>query len=161
MFYSFPIEDQMRFMFENKNFAQLIDTFKNQRTEEDGFIIHILDDLLYKKYSNGKSGTIWYFLNVECWWSGSFWNLKSFDVSGLICSYKYKYVGPYEIKKVLDKDRYVVVDIPGAPHSQKPYEGVHQSEKLKLWTSAISSSSEAEDSDVADSSEVRCVRDVG
>ena len=51
-----------------------------------------------------------------------------------------KYKGPYEIKKVLDKDRYIVGDIKGAQRSQKPYEGVFPSEKLKQWENRDSSS---------------------
>jgi hypothetical protein len=34
-----------------------------------------------------------------------------------------KYSGPYEIKKILDSDRFLITDIPGATRSQKFYEG--------------------------------------
>ena len=47
-----------------------------------------------------------------------------------------KYYGPCEIKRVLDKDRYVIEDI---KVSQKPYTAEYPEEKLKLWTLDISS----------------------
>ncbi|KYN50035.1 Pro-Pol polyprotein, partial [Cyphomyrmex costatus] len=43
------------------------------------------------------------------------------------------YRGPYRIAKVLDNDRYVVQDIPGCQITQKPYNGILTSDKLKPW----------------------------
>lgn len=53
-----------------------------------------------------------------------------------------RYRGPYEVKKVLERDRYEIGDIKGAQRSQKPYGGVFPSEKLKLWYPLVSSESE-------------------
>lgn len=48
-----------------------------------------------------------------------------------------KYAGPYRITKVLDNDRYVVEDVPGAPRSQKPYTGVYPGEKLRMYVTGV------------------------
>lgn len=56
-----------------------------------------------------------------------------------------RFAGPYEIKKVLSKDRYVVGDIKGCQRTQKPYTGVYPSEKLKPWESIISSDDDDEE----------------
>jgi hypothetical protein len=45
----------------------------------------------------------------------------------------HKYCGPYEIKKVLDADRLVIMDIPGSTRSQRSYEGVVSLDKLKPY----------------------------
>ena len=42
-----------------------------------------------------------------------------------------KYVGPYEVKNVLDKDRYVIGDIKGYKVSQKPYTAEFPGERLR------------------------------
>lgn len=44
-----------------------------------------------------------------------------------------KFRGPYAIQKVLDKDRYVVADIDGAPRTQRPFQSIFTTEKLKPW----------------------------
>lgn len=49
------------------------------------------------------------------------------------------YKGPYVITKVLDNDRYVVEDMPGAKRSQRAYKGIHSSENLKLYRTVVSS----------------------
>ena len=49
------------------------------------------------------------------------------------------YAGPYEIKEVLDRDRYVVGDIKGAQRTQKPYCGTFPGESIKMWESIVSS----------------------
>ncbi|KYB24754.1 hypothetical protein TcasGA2_TC031587 [Tribolium castaneum] len=53
-----------------------------------------------------------------------------------------KYSGPYRIQKVLDYDRYVVTDMPGATRSQKRYEGVHSVDKLRHYVVATTSGDE-------------------
>jgi hypothetical protein len=45
----------------------------------------------------------------------------------------HKYSGPYKIKKVLDSDRFVIMDIPGSTRSQRAYEGVVALDKLKPY----------------------------
>jgi hypothetical protein len=44
-----------------------------------------------------------------------------------------KYSGPYEIKKILDADRFVVSDVSGSTRSRRPYEGVVSGDKLKSY----------------------------
>jgi len=47
------------------------------------------------------------------------------------------YKGPYQISKVLNKNRYVVQDIPGFPHTQKPYNTILSPDRLKPWIKPI------------------------
>lgn len=47
------------------------------------------------------------------------------------------YKGPHEIAKVLNKNRYVVKDIPGFNITQKPYNTILSSDKLKYWTKPV------------------------
>lgn len=49
-----------------------------------------------------------------------------------------KYAGPYQVTRVLDRDRYVIEDVKGAQRTQKPYCGVVPGEKLKPWNTGIS-----------------------
>ncbi|KAK9744220.1 Reverse transcriptase (RNA-dependent DNA polymerase) [Popillia japonica] len=44
-----------------------------------------------------------------------------------------KFVGPYQITKVLDNDRYCVADLPEHQVSQKPFTAVLAPERIKLW----------------------------
>jgi len=44
-----------------------------------------------------------------------------------------KYKGPYQIKTILKKNRFVVVDIPGYPLTSKPYNTILSPDKLKPW----------------------------
>lgn len=44
-----------------------------------------------------------------------------------------KYKGPYVIKAVLKKNRYVVADKEGYNRTQKPYNAILSSDKLKPW----------------------------
>jgi hypothetical protein len=57
-----------------------------------------------------------------------------------------KYSGPYVIKRVLDSDRFVITDLPGATRSQKPYEGVISVEKMKPYDMAAGSDVESSSS---------------
>ncbi|EZA55635.1 hypothetical protein X777_04327 [Ooceraea biroi] len=44
-----------------------------------------------------------------------------------------KFRGPYEIKKTLGNDRYVVCDPPGFQNTQKSYEGVWEAKNIRPW----------------------------
>ncbi|NEV49189.1 transposase [Wolbachia pipientis] len=44
-----------------------------------------------------------------------------------------KYKGPYRIKAVLNKNRYVITDIPGYNITQKPLNTIVSADKLKPW----------------------------
>lgn len=45
-----------------------------------------------------------------------------------------KYRGPYEIKRVLPNDRYVVSDIMGFQNTQIPYDGILEASRLKPYS---------------------------
>lgn len=44
-----------------------------------------------------------------------------------------KYKGPYEIKKVLDSDRYIISDVDGFQVIQKPFTTTVCPDQMKLW----------------------------
>lgn len=44
-----------------------------------------------------------------------------------------KWKGPFKVSKVLENDRYEVVDIPGSRRSRIPYSGVYAVEHIKRW----------------------------
>jgi hypothetical protein len=56
-----------------------------------------------------------------------------------------KYSGPYEIKKILDSDRFLITDIPGATRSQRFYEGVVPGGKIKPYVMNTGSNIESSD----------------
>lgn len=51
--------------------------------------------------------------------------------------FKPRYKGPYLVAKVLDKNRYVVQDIPGFNVSPRPYNSILSPDRLKLWIKPI------------------------
>lgn len=51
-----------------------------------------------------------------------------------------RYKGPFIVTKILDKDRYVVDELPGSRRSRVFYTGIHPSEKLKPFVTTVSSS---------------------
>lgn len=42
-----------------------------------------------------------------------------------------KYKGPYMVEKILPHDRYVLVDVPGAPQTQSPFNHVYTTDRMK------------------------------
>lgn len=44
-----------------------------------------------------------------------------------------KYKGPYEVKKVLPHDRYVIKDVEGMQLRQKAYESIHSADNMRAW----------------------------
>jgi len=44
-----------------------------------------------------------------------------------------KFKGPYEIKKVLPNDRYVIQDIPAFQVTQRPFNSVYEARNMKPW----------------------------
>ncbi|XP_050053995.1 uncharacterized protein LOC126549297 [Aphis gossypii] len=44
-----------------------------------------------------------------------------------------KFRGPYVVKKVLDRDRYIVGDIEGFQLTQRPYEGIVGPDRMRMW----------------------------
>lgn len=61
------------------------------------------------------------------------------------------YKGPFIIKEVLDKDRYVIEDLPGSTRTQRHYTSVYASDKIKPWCALPSiEDSASDDTDVDD-----------
>lgn len=50
---------------------------------------------------------------------------------------KSQYKGTYRIAKILDKNRYVVRDIPGYNATSKPYDSILSTDRIKPWIKAI------------------------
>lgn len=46
---------------------------------------------------------------------------------------KYIYKGPYQVDKVLNKNRYAIKDIPGFNPESRPYNSILSPDRLKLW----------------------------
>ncbi|KYN10427.1 hypothetical protein ALC57_17444 [Trachymyrmex cornetzi] len=51
--------------------------------------------------------------------------------------FKVPYKGPYLVDKVLNKNRYVIKDIPGFNITQRPYNSILSPDKLKLWVKPV------------------------
>jgi hypothetical protein len=49
-----------------------------------------------------------------------------------------KFKGPYVESKVIDFDRYVIVDIEGNQITQRPYEGIIGPDQMKRWVKVSS-----------------------
>lgn len=56
-------------------------------------------------------------------------NLKTGESKKLKSEYK----GPYTVAKILDKNRYVIKDIPGFQHTSKPYNSILSTDRMKPW----------------------------
>ncbi|XP_037928732.1 uncharacterized protein LOC119663136 [Teleopsis dalmanni] len=67
-----------------------------------------------------------------------------------------RYKGPFIITKVLDKDRYVVNDLPNSKRTQRQYTSVYSFDKIKRWCQLPydDSSSEADNDDDDDNDNV-------
>lgn len=44
-----------------------------------------------------------------------------------------KYKGPYQVKAILKKNRFVIADVPGYNVSSKPYNTILSADKIKPW----------------------------
>ncbi|XP_036320155.1 uncharacterized protein LOC118734544 [Rhagoletis pomonella] len=78
-------------------------------------------------------------------YDGKYAKPKSFEEGDLVlaeneppstgCSRKLepRYKGPLIVTKVLDKDRYVIEDLPQSKRSQKHYTSIYSTDKLKQW----------------------------
>ncbi|KMQ87572.1 retrovirus-like pol polyprotein [Lasius niger] len=53
---------------------------------------------------------------------------------------KPRYRGPYVVAKALNKNRYVIRDIPGFNITSKPYDSILSPDRLKLWVKPVASS---------------------
>ncbi|CAL1672060.1 unnamed protein product [Lasius platythorax] len=47
------------------------------------------------------------------------------------------YKGPYLVSKVLNKNRYVIQDIPGFNHTAKPYNSILSPDRIKPWVKSV------------------------
>lgn len=66
--------------------------------------------------------------------NGDYIMLKNFDVTpGVNKKLIPKYRGPYEVKQVLDNDRYLITDVDNFQLTQRPFEGVFSPDSMKLW----------------------------
>ncbi|CAI6359970.1 unnamed protein product [Macrosiphum euphorbiae] len=65
---------------------------------------------------------------------GNYIMIKNVDTTpGVNKKHIPKFKGPYEIKKVLPNDRYVIQDIPGFQVTQMPFNSVYEARNMKPW----------------------------
>ncbi|CAK9817732.1 Transposon Ty3-I Gag-Pol polyprotein [Anthophora plagiata] len=65
---------------------------------------------------------------------GDYVVIKNVDVTpGINKKLLPKFRGPYQISKVLDKNRYVIRDLEGQQLTQLPFEGIYSPENMRLW----------------------------
>lgn len=65
-----------------------------------------------------------------------------------------RYKGPYVVKRVLDRDRYVVADLDDIQRNQRPFESIYASDKMKPWCSLGPEANDDSDDDENDSAEI-------
>lgn len=70
---------------------------------------------------------------------------KSSVNTGISKKLEPRYKGPYVVTKVLDNDRYLVEDMPGAKRARVAYKGICPSDKLKAYKTNVSSGSSDDD----------------
>lgn len=70
---------------------------------------------------------------------GDYILIKDVVKSGENKKLKPKYKGPYLVAKVLNKNRYVVTDIPGFNLSARPYNSILSPDRLKPWVKPVES----------------------
>lgn len=51
---------------------------------------------------------------------------------------KAAYKGPYRVTKVLNKNRYVIQDIPGHNLASRPYNSILSPDRMKFWLKPVS-----------------------
>jgi hypothetical protein len=69
---------------------------------------------------------------------GDFVMIRNVDVTpGINKKLLPKFRGPYEVKKCLGNDRYLIGDIEGFQITQIPFEGICSPPNMKLWLSPI------------------------
>lgn len=65
---------------------------------------------------------------------GDYVMIKNLDVTpGVNKKLLPKFRGPYEVKKVLDNDRYLVIDVENFQVTQRPFEGICCPENMRMW----------------------------
>lgn len=65
---------------------------------------------------------------------GDYVMVKNMDVTpGVNKKLIPKFRGPYEIRTVLDNDRYVISDVENFQLTQRPFEGISSPDNMKLW----------------------------
>lgn len=60
-----------------------------------------------------------------------------------------KYKGPYRVSKVLNKNRYMVRDVPNFQASNKPYNSIMSPDRMKPWIT-IEASNDVQDNEISD-----------
>ncbi|KYN15701.1 hypothetical protein ALC57_12071 [Trachymyrmex cornetzi] len=58
---------------------------------------------------------------------------------------KSDFKGPYKVTKVLDKNRYVVQDIPGSSITSRSYNSILSPDRMKLWIKALPETDQVSD----------------
>jgi hypothetical protein len=69
-----------------------------------------------------------------------------------------RYRGPYLVKKELGNDRYLIVDVPGSPQTQKPFRSVYASDRMKPWC-RLSDENETDEDDGVDENNDELIED--
>lgn len=68
---------------------------------------------------------------------GEFILLRNYDVTPNVNKKLIpKFKGPYQVKKLLENDRYLICDIENFQITQKPFEGIYGPENMKPWLQA-------------------------
>ncbi|EFN61566.1 hypothetical protein EAG_00468, partial [Camponotus floridanus] len=68
---------------------------------------------------------------------GDYVLIKDVAKPGESKKFKPKYKGPYLVAKVLNKNRYVITDIPGFNLSPRPYNSILSPDRIKPWIKPV------------------------